>query len=76
MVRIGDLTFNQIDNEEFFHNANLLVLFYYVDCSVRRDYLANVCLFAVLEDWFDNFLDHEVYLIWKKRLEKEYKELW
>ena len=76
MVRIGDLTFNQIDSEEFFHDNNLLVLFYYVDCSVRREFLSNVCLFDALNDWFDNFLDFEVYMIWRKRLEKEYKEQW
>lgn len=74
--RIGDLTFNQIDNEEFFHDNNLLALFYYIENSHRREFLSNVRLFAVLEDWFDNFLDLEVYQIWKERLKKEYKEQW
>lgn len=74
--RIGDLTFNQIDSEEFFHDNNLLALFYYIENSQRREFLSNVRLFAVLEDWFDNYLDLEVYQIWKERLEKEYKEQW
>jgi hypothetical protein len=74
--RIGDLTFNQIDSEEFFHDNNLLALFYYIENSQRREFLSNVRLFSVLEDWFDNFLDFEVYQIWKARLKKEYKEQW
>jgi hypothetical protein len=74
--RIGDLTFNQIDSEEFFHDNNLLALFYYIENSQRREFLSNVRLFSVLEDWFDNYLDLEVYQIWKERLEKEYKEQW
>lgn len=74
-MQIGQLTFNQIDNEEFFQDNNLIALFYYIDPCVgeRGNYLKNISLFDVLKDWFDNYLDEEVYAIWYKRLEKEYK---
>lgn len=75
-MKIGQLTFNQIDNEEFFQDNNLMVLFYYIDSCVgeRGKYLKNISLFDVCKDWFDNYLDQEVYEIWKKRLNGEYHD--
>lgn len=72
-MRIGDLTFNQIDNEEYFQDHNLIALFFHIDTCVgeRRQWITNVSLYDALRDWFDNYLDEEVYLIWKKRLDEE-----
>ena len=72
-MRIGDLTFNQIDSEEFFQDNNLTALFFYIDTCVggRRQYMTNISLYDALKDWYDNYLDEEVYLVWKKRLDEE-----
>ncbi len=67
------MSLDQIGEEEYFQDHNLIALYYYIMGNTRCEWLSSIRLYDVLTDWFDNNLDVEVYNIWKKRLDAVYE---